>query len=266
MLLTNKKSPPQHGTMAYPIIGCNDINQPAAFEVIGKVTRLSVVGGKPKLPPISADLRLLEEVLSWLQRQVVPPPWLCIRWRSVFLCDPNSVVTARKLIAQYPEAAKRLRVAVDEETAVAQRDALVPVLRQFYEDGIVLILDDLGGGLCSMALYRENLFSAVRLPPRWSTNIGCHPADDMIARHLLSLAQSLGMNTIAEGVNNQEVLEALLEMGVDYVQGMAVARPIALDKFPTAAPAKELIQDLQTQRTLSYAPQHRLENPFHLFG
>ena len=252
--------------MAYPMVNCADINQPAAFEVIGKTTRLSVVGGKPKAPPVSADLRLLEEVLGWLHRQVVPPPWLCLRWRSVFLCDATSMATARKLIAQYPEAAKRLRITVDEEAAVAQRDLVVPVLRQLYEDGIVLILDDLGGGLCSMALYRENLFAAVRLPPRWSAHLGGHPADDAIARHLISLAQSLGMNTIAEGVNNHGVLEALLEMGVDYVQGMAVARPLALDKFPTVAPAKELIQDAQTQRALTNAPQRRTENPFHLFG
>jgi len=70
-----------------------------------------------------------------------------------------------------------------------------------------------------------------------------HPANVAIVEAIVSLAQNLGMKTIAEWAEDFETVETLAEIGVDYVQGFVVARPQHPDKILSVRSGADFIQD-----------------------
>ncbi len=233
-------SSPNPRISAQPIIPVSRPTAPCFFEMSLRSQRLSVIGSPGGGIQTAAELRLLDEVLPWLSQTPMPDhAAVCVRWRAGFIADAASLALAYQLFARYPAVVRRLRVAVDEEEVIKHRDGLLPALHRLSEDGMALILDDYGGGLSSMSMYREGLFSAVRLPPRWSARAGGHPMDDAITSNLLRLAADLGMRSIADGARDPSAVRALVDMGADYVQGLALCapQPVMPDLFAQTAQA-----------------------------
>jgi EAL domain-containing protein (putative c-di-GMP-specific phosphodiesterase class I) len=74
-------------------------------------------------------------------------------------------------------------------------------------------------------------------------NINQHPANIAIVEGILNLAQNLGMKVIAEWAEDNATVQTLTEIGVDYVQGFAVARPQHPDRLLLAPSSASFIED-----------------------
>jgi EAL domain-containing protein (putative c-di-GMP-specific phosphodiesterase class I) len=69
-----------------------------------------------------------------------------------------------------------------------------------------------------------------------------HPADTAIVEAIVSLAHNLGMRSIAEWVEDVDTLRALKEVGVDYVQGFAIAKPQRSDAMLVASSSASFVE------------------------
>jgi EAL domain-containing protein (putative c-di-GMP-specific phosphodiesterase class I) len=78
-----------------------------------------------------------------------------------------------------------------------------------------------------------------------------HPADVAIVEAIISLARNLGMRSIAEWVEDLETLRALNELGVDYVQGFAIAKPQEAEDILTASSAASFVTNTDLTRYLN---------------
>ena len=74
-------------------------------------------------------------------------------------------------------------------------------------------------------------------------NMNQHPANIAIVEAIVNLAKNLGMKVIAEWAEDNATVQTLTEIGVDYVQGFAVARPQHPDKLLAAESSASFIQD-----------------------
>lgn len=245
--------------LALPMIPVRRPDATCLFECSIKPRQLSVIGGRADGNSMPMhELRLLEALLAWLSCTEQPfTSTLCTSWRASFLLDPNNVALIYHLFQRYSTVIKKLRIALDEEDVVRHEPTLLPVLRRLSEDGVGLLLDNFGGGISSIALYREGIFSAVRLPPRWSACAGQDPSDDVITRGLINLAFDLGMRTVADNPSNEKSLETLLNMGIDYVQGVNLAQAVPLTTLspPPTKSAWDYVTDHNMLETLSRAYQ-----------
>ena len=75
-----------------------------------------------------------------------------------------------------------------------------------------------------------------------------HPANQAIVQAIVDLTRNLGMKCIAEWAEDVPTLEALAEMGVDYVQGYVVSHPLAPDRILLGNSAADFIEDPATAR------------------
>jgi len=98
-------------------------------------------------------------------------------------------------------------------------------VRAFRNIGCKFSLDDFGTGLASHNYLRELPVDYAKIDGTFVTNIHESRADYAMARSINDLAHFLGQETIAESVENDQIVEKLREIGVDYLQGWGVGKP-----------------------------------------
>jgi len=112
-----------------------------------------------------------------------------------------------------------------EREAIGDMSNMRRFLNRLRERGFSFALDDFGSGYNSFHYLRELHFEYVKLDGAFVRNILDSQVDHALVRNLVRLCSDLGIRTVAEFVETAEVLQALGEMGVDYVQGYHVGLP-----------------------------------------
>jgi EAL domain-containing protein (putative c-di-GMP-specific phosphodiesterase class I) len=92
-----------------------------------------------------------------------------------------------------------------------------------------LSVDDFGTGYSSLAYLKRLLVDEVKLDKSFVLNMTGDADDAAIVRSTIELAHNLGLQLVAEGVEDQETLELLATLGCDLVQGYHLARPMPPD-------------------------------------
>ena len=110
-------------------------------------------------------------------------------------------------------------------------------------------LDDFGSGLSSFSYLKNLQVDYLKLDGSFVKEMMNNPIDHALVEATNQIGHAMGIKTIAEFVENQDILSALRSIGVDYAQGYGIARPCPVaDIFPTAA---QLIQNTRALRSLS---------------
>ncbi|MFZ2267732.1 MAG: bifunctional diguanylate cyclase/phosphodiesterase [Azonexus sp.] len=117
---------------------------------------------------------------------------------------------------------------------ILERDAISDMtnMRNFLTDlrkkGFLFALDDFGSGYNSFHYLRELSFDFVKIDGAFVKNILVSKIDYALVRNLTHLCQDIGILTVAEFVESEEILSALKDMGVDYVQGFHLGMPASV--------------------------------------
>jgi EAL domain-containing protein (putative c-di-GMP-specific phosphodiesterase class I) len=113
------------------------------------------------------------------------------------------------------------------ETAIIGSARLArQTLERFREAGLTISIDDYGSGLSSLAYLKNIPADELKIDKAFVMNMAADPVDAVLVRSAVSLAHSLGLQVVAEGVENQGALELLRAMGCDLAQGYLIARPM----------------------------------------
>lgn len=99
-------------------------------------------------------------------------------------------------------------------------------LKALTERGISFSIDDFGTGYSSMSYLQRLPIREVKIDRAFVRNLPANSGDLVIVRTIVAMATSLGMQTVAEGVETEEQLQALCDTGVDMVQGYYYSRPM----------------------------------------
>ena len=130
-------------------------------------------------------------------------------------------------------AAGRLELEVTESTIMNEPELAAMALSEFRSMGIRLAIDDFGTGYSSLAYLKRLPLNILKIDRSFVMDIGTHNDDDIISRAVINLSNSLGMETVAEGIENQQQLDFLRREGCEIGQGFLFSKPL---------PAQEIAQ------------------------
>jgi EAL domain-containing protein (putative c-di-GMP-specific phosphodiesterase class I) len=105
----------------------------------------------------------------------------------------------------------------------------VGFMRELRKLGCRFALDDFGSGLSSFAYLRNLPVSYLKIDGSLVRNLDSDPVNAAMVNAINQLADIIGVRTIAEFVENDDIINKLADIGVDYAQGHGVARPMPLE-------------------------------------
>jgi EAL domain-containing protein (putative c-di-GMP-specific phosphodiesterase class I) len=121
---------------------------------------------------------------------------------------------------------------ITETSAIANFDAANRLINELREIGCRFALDDFGSGFSSFSHLKFLSTDFIKIDGIFIRSILHDPIDRAIVSSIVQIAHSLGKQTVAEYVDNVEVLKVLAQAGIDNVQGFYICRPHAAFQNP----------------------------------
>jgi diguanylate cyclase (GGDEF)-like protein/PAS domain S-box-containing protein len=139
---------------------------------------------------------------------------------------PGFVETIASAIRLHGIDPRRLDIEITESVVMSNTAAAVATLDRLQELDVKLSIDDFGTGYSSLAYIKNFPINTLKIDRSFVTDIARSFTDQAIAKTIVTLAHSLGMRVVAEGVETTEQLELLRSFGADCFQGFLVSRPL----------------------------------------
>jgi Amt family ammonium transporter len=120
---------------------------------------------------------------------------------------------------------------ITETAAVVHLDRAVEFIRALRALGVTFALDDFGSGVSSFGYLRSLPVDCLKVDGQFVRHIDTSPLDRGIVTAIHQIAHVMGMETVAEFVENENAVTELCRIGVDYLQGYHLGRPGPLDDY-----------------------------------
>jgi EAL domain-containing protein (putative c-di-GMP-specific phosphodiesterase class I)/GGDEF domain-containing protein len=150
---------------------------------------------------------------------------IAVNWSGHLIDDE---VFTDSALAIAGAASGRLCLEVTETAIIGNARLARQTLEQFREAGLAISIDDYGSGLSSLAYLKNIPADELKIDKAFVMNMATDAVDAVLVRAAVNLAHSLGLQVVAEGVEQQDALELLAAMGCDLAQGYLIARPMPL--------------------------------------
>ena len=124
---------------------------------------------------------------------------------------------------------------ITETAAIANMSDAIKLVTQLREVGFIISLDDFGKGFSTFSYLKNLPAQYIKIDGSYVQNILDDKCDFAIVHSINTLAKSLGMKTIAEFVQCDKAQQVLLDVGVDFVQGYGIDKPMALANYQIPA-------------------------------
>jgi len=142
------------------------------------------------------------------------------------ITDPHIVQRIVGRLDSYGLPRNVLEVEITEDVLLAKdADQIARVLEQFRTNGIKVALDDFGTGYASLTHLRQFRVDALKIDRSFVSRLVRVAEDTLIVQGIVGLAQSLGLDIVAEGIETEAQLEFLRALRCDYGQGYLFAKP-----------------------------------------
>ncbi len=123
----------------------------------------------------------------------------------------------------------RLELEITESIFIADVDTTLATLHNLRNLGIKIALDDFGTGYSSLSYLRSFPFDKVKIDKSFVEDLGTNTSGHAMIRAITTLANALGMETLAEGVEDISQFEVLEREGCQNIQGYLFSRPVSAD-------------------------------------
>ncbi|MEM7407008.1 MAG: EAL domain-containing protein [Pseudomonadota bacterium] len=180
------------------------------------------------------DCWVIRQALSWLAGQpglVAAISHCAVNLSGYSLTDQSMPAFVEEQLKESGFPPEKLCFEVTETAAIANVAAAGDMFGRLRALGCTFALDDFGSGLSSFAYLKSLPVDYLKIDGAYVKDITTDPVNYAIAKSVNELGQATGKQTIAEFAENQETIDKLRELGVNYAQGYGIAAPAPLSEL-----------------------------------
>jgi diguanylate cyclase (GGDEF)-like protein len=189
--------------------------------------------------PMAEELGLIVPIGEWVFAEAAhqwarwqqsapqnPPILLSVNLSTRQLRDPGLVEAFRSIIEETAIDPTCVCLELTETVLMEDADLYIEPLRDLKALGLRLALDDFGTGHASLTYLKRFPFDILKIDRAFVRGLGRDSADGAIVKSVIDLAHALGLQVVAEGIEDREHLVELRALGCDLAQGYHFARPL----------------------------------------
>lgn len=183
---------------------------------------------------VKIDQWVVSHALDWLAREEALLQSLsmcCINLSGHSMGDESFLKFLLKQFGSKRVPADRICFEITETAAIANLGDAIQFIKALKEIGCLFALDDFGSGVSSFNYLKNLPVDYLKIDGSFIREIHNDPIDYGMVRSISEIGRIMGKLTIAEFVENKEVLDVVKELGIDYAQGYAIARPVAIEQI-----------------------------------
>ncbi len=190
--------------------------------------------------PVAEDCGLIEQIGEWVMRTACAEAagWpqearVAVNVSSIQFAKPHLPALVAQALAQSGLAAARLELEITESVFLNDNQESHRQFAALKALGIRLALDDFGTGYSSLGYLRHAPFDKIKIDQsfvRGASSKGSRNA--AIIRAIVTMADTLGMETTAEGVEIQDEIEMIRSLGCSHIQGFVYGKPMEAPDVP----------------------------------
>lgn len=151
--------------------------------------------------------------------------FLSLNLSALLFDDVNIVDAIQNTIHRSGFSPARVELEITESVFLSD-ERLVDVLKSFQAIGMRVVIDDFGTGFSSLSYLRALPFDKIKIDRSFISEMMISRDARAIVKAIIMLAHELGMEVVAEGVENEHQVEILNELGCDQLQGFLFAKPL----------------------------------------
>jgi len=145
--------------------------------------------------------------------------------------DEKLIEQISLMIKKYNVNPQQLEFEITESLSMANIDVTLRVLSRLKSIGVSIVIDDFGTGYSSLAYLKKFPIDILKIDKTFVMDMVEDDEDKMIVKTVITMAHSLGFETVAEGVETKEHVEALKRLECDQLQGYFYSRPVKKEIF-----------------------------------
>jgi diguanylate cyclase (GGDEF)-like protein len=206
--------------------------------------------------PLAEECGLIGPIGEWVIREAcrqarawqeegVPSLRISVNLSASQFREVGLVDTIRRALDDVGLPARYLEVELTESAVMSDPEQSVAILEQLSAMGVLVSVDDFGTGYSSMSYLRRFPIDKLKIDRVFINEIASRPEDASIVRAIVSLAHSLNLKVVAEGVETPAQLDFLKTAGCDEYQGYHYSRPLPAEQF------QRLIRDARSHDFLT---------------
>ena len=181
------------------------------------------------------DRRTLELCVGLLKRH--PDLCLSLNVSGLTCSDHEWLVTLQRLTSSRPDILSRMIIEITETAAIQDLDQSINFVDTLKELGCRVAIDDFGAGYTSFKNLKMLNVDMVKIDGAFVKNLADDTSDQIFIKTMIELAQTFGMDTVAEWVEDARSAQMLTDAGITYLQGFHYGMPIdARDYGKAVAP------------------------------
>ncbi len=182
----------------------------------------------------SLDYYMLEsvckDIAGWMDKGITPVR-VSTNFSRKHLGNPNFVHEVINIVDEYKIPRLLIVIELTETTTEADLIRLAECVAEFRKLGFDVSVDDFGVGYSSMSMIKDIPFSEIKIDKSFISSDSISDRDMVMMKHIISMAEDLGMSTIAEGVETKDQIEILKKYGCLRAQGYYFDKPLTKDEF-----------------------------------
>ena len=177
------------------------------------------------------DIYVFEEACKFVKNTKEKLPHISINISSVTVLSENFVEKYINILERHGLKAEQFEMEITESALDNEFDKISEITGRLRKYGFIISIDDFGKGASSLTRIQKVDVDVIKLDKGFIDNNFNTEKGNAVIANAIDLANSLGVTTLAEGIENKEQHEMLLELGCDLGQGYLFDKPLSTDEF-----------------------------------
>ncbi|MDP2101418.1 MAG: EAL domain-containing protein [Methylotenera sp.] len=171
------------------------------------------------------------QIKTWQQNPLTQDLVLAVNVSAKQFHQVDFVEQVKAALLQHETNPARLKLELTESMLVNNINDIITKINMLSEIGILFSLDDFGTGYSSLQYLKKLPLNQLKIDQSFVRDIVTDASDRVIVSTIITMAHSLGINVIAEGVETAEQRQYLLNEGCTNYQGYLFSKPVSIDEF-----------------------------------